>query len=116
MKYLKLFENFEDYLDPSTRDIFGLREEIEIEGSDFSLVGPTENLHVARAIADKLMADLMNAYEDAYDYHIERGKGEEIAEIEAYSASHDVSNEFLEDEKMKAKLEEIGYFIKKDLD
>jgi hypothetical protein len=112
MKHIKLFESFEDHLDPSTRNIFGLSEEIEITGTDFSLVGPSEGLPVARRIADQLMADIAEAYDDAYDYHIERGKTVKVAEIEAYSASYGVSVEFLENEGIKAELAEAGYSIK----
>jgi len=110
MKHLVLFEKFEEHLDPIAREMFGLSEEIEITGSDFSIVGPSENYHLAKEIADRLITELTDVYEEAYDYYIDKGK--KLAENEAYSAMGGLSNQFLEDEALKDELSEIGYAIK----
>lgn len=117
MKHIRLFENFDDHLDPYTREIFGLFSEIEVIGSDFSLVGPSDNpdtQKLAQKIADRLTAQLTDAYETEYDHQIERDRGEKKAEQDAHIAMWDLSQELMKDEDLKEELAAIGYSIKRN--
>lgn len=69
MKHIRLFENFEDPLDPSTRDIFGLEDEFVIEYTEptyygnkkaeyCKIKGPSENFDKADEIVDEIKSEV----------------------------------------------------------
>ena len=69
MKHIKLYEGFEDGVDPSMRDMFGLTEEFTIkyinptpygdkEEEYCKIIGPSENFDAAEEIIDDLEDEL----------------------------------------------------------
>lgn len=59
MRYIRLYEAFQDEIDPLTRDIFGLRTEFTIPAKndmEIKASGPSEGEAEAKAILDKLGA------------------------------------------------------------
>jgi len=68
MRHIRLYENFEDHLDPFTRDIFGLTSEVEIVNYDdewsYVMIGPSENEREAEAAAEKIRPYIIQRYQD----------------------------------------------------
>lgn len=69
MKHILLFENFEDDIDPLTRDIFGLEDEFVIEYTEptpygdkrteyCKIKGPSENLYPAEELVDEIREEV----------------------------------------------------------
>jgi len=54
MKHIRLYENFTDEIDASTRDIFGLTSSISI-AKNWIIEGPSENEGIARDIAEGII-------------------------------------------------------------
>jgi hypothetical protein len=69
MKHIHLFENFDDEIDSTTRDIFGLVEEFVIEYTETTyygnkkaeyckIKGPSENFDKADEIVDEIKSEV----------------------------------------------------------
>ena len=68
MRHIQLYESFEDHLDPLTRDIFGLRSEVEIANYDdewsYVMTGPSEYEREAEEAAEKIRPYIIQRYQD----------------------------------------------------
>jgi hypothetical protein len=105
MKYLALFENFEDDLSPITRDLFNLTAKIELKDGQSCLKGPVEHKEEAQKIADYIDQQLEDAY-DQYD------------NLKSEARSLQAVEERLEElrEELAEDLAKIGYSIEEDND
>ena len=109
MKHIHLFENFDDEIDSTTRDIFGLVGEFSITytmpiyGGDkqveyCKIKGPIENFDKAEEIVDEIKYDI-NRLED----NKRSSDGKYIDDI-------DIDDLFY-DEKYSKELAKIGYYL-----
>ena len=53
MRHIRLYETFQDYVDPLTREIFGLTSDIPL-GHGVTITGPTEHEQAIQSIVDDL--------------------------------------------------------------
>jgi hypothetical protein len=108
MKHILLFENFDDHLDPSTRDIFGLEDRFSITFIDHTyhgdqkleycmIKGPSENFDKAEEIVDAIKEEVDDLEEKWRD------EGRYIDETDIDDLFY-VNN-------YREKLKEIGYSI-----
>ena len=70
MKHIRIYESFEDHLDPSTRDIFGLTAEVEIANYNdewvYVMTGPIEHEGEAEEAAGRMRPYIVERYQDWY--------------------------------------------------
>jgi hypothetical protein len=108
MKHIILFEKFDDPLDPSTRDIFGLEDQFSIKFTEPTyngdkeleycmIKGPSENFDKAEEIVDEIKEEIDNLEENWRD------EGRYIDET-------DIDDLFYTN-NYREKLKEIGYNI-----
>jgi hypothetical protein len=100
MKHVKLFEDFDDPLDPEIRDLFGLNSRIEVGGGIYYLTGPSENEAYVIEIIEKIDKEAQEEYRDTLKY-----SGESLAMDTRDGVYHDRIPEFEDDFK------KLGYKI-----
>lgn len=109
MKHIRLFENFEDDIDPLTREIFGLVSEFTInyiepnwggekETEYCKIKGPTENSDKAEEIVTEIKREI-----DLLADNIRSSDGK-------YIDSMDIDDLFYDKGYFK-ELERIGYYV-----
>jgi len=68
MKHIKLFEEYEDILDPMSRDMFGLNHTFTLHNG-FVISGPYENSDEADKILKAINREIFRMDDDAYGSH-----------------------------------------------
>ena len=103
MRYIRLYETFQDYVDPLTREIFDLTSDIPL-GHGFTITGPIEHEQAIQSIVDNLR-QYIDAEEAGYSelsrVGMMRTKRHEFIE---YALHSDRAKELKE-------LEELGYTL-----
>jgi hypothetical protein len=105
MKHIRLFENFEDVVDQTTRDIFDLTSEFRIyfdlhewagtKREEYCMIkGPSENSEAAKQLIFEIQSEV-DKLEDAYEKYIN--------EFEI--------NDLFDDEGYHYRLQDIGYYV-----
>lgn len=103
MRHIRLYEAFQDYVDPLTREIFGLTSDIPL-GHGFTISGPIEHEQAIQPIVDNLR-QYIDAEETAYSELARAGT--------MRSKRHDFIEYALHSDRSKElqELEELGYTL-----